>query len=207
MKPMQTRILSMILTQALFGGLGSLATGCGRPAVETDGGASAPKYVLWGVSDGCLVRKINKPTVTMCVTGQGDVERAKTMTRQAVLDWIEPLREPAESAGSMQLATEVEFACAGQLDGTVNLQPGDGIATAGPGHVNIFDRSAYGTYLHEFGHAFACIGDTYMNGTAANCQPGQPHSIMCDGLLRNDLTDDDVTAVRKQFATANGLPQ
>jgi hypothetical protein len=183
--------------------LGSLFVGCGRNAQEAAAGdSSAPAFILWGVSDGCLVRKINKPKITMCVTGSGDLERSKTMTRKALLTWIEPLRGQSEGA---TLATEVEFGCSGTQDGSVNLQPGDGTAMAGPGNVNIFDQSAFGTYLHEFGHAFACIGDTYVGGMAANCMQGQPHSIMCDGLLRNDLSEDDVTAVRRQYATANGI--
>jgi hypothetical protein len=173
--------------------------GCGKPAA-TQPEASSSKYILWGAGHGCLGTRAEQPVLKMCVTGTGDLARAQDMTAKAVGKWLAAIRPLADD-----VATGVEFACDGHQDGNVNLSAGDGIATGGQGTVNIFDQSAFGTYLHEFGHAFACIGDTYVNGTAGQCMPEQPHSVMCDGLLRDNLSSDDVAAVRQQFAGHNGV--
>lgn len=158
--------------------------------VEDVGTVESP-YVIWQRSSGCLIRKALAPSIRMCVRSGGDLARAQRLTRESLLKWLDAIR-PLNA----QVTQTVEFNCT-SYDGTLTVDNTGEYSYAGQVHVR--ESSAPGTYLHEFGHAFACLGDTYVNGTAAYCMAGQPHSIMCDGLLRNDLTADDIAGVQVQF--------
>ncbi|MBI1861145.1 MAG: hypothetical protein HYR96_09535 [Deltaproteobacteria bacterium] len=157
--------------------------------------APATKYIPWGLHQQCLIRKVFHPHITICVEGAGDHDRAKEMATRALMMWVEPLR-----IANTPLSHEIEFDCQRPDGWIVVKRQWEREHTQG-NVVTVSDQSAFGTYLHEFGHAFACIGDTYVNGLAGHCLFGQPHSVMCDGLLRKDLSDDDIKAVRFQFRT------
>lgn len=166
---------------------------CGaEPADDADVAATIESpYVIWQRSSACLIHKTNAPTIRMCVTGNGDLVRAKQLTEFSLLTWLDALRPIAPNA-----TKSIVFTCTSP-DGYLTIANNGEYSYAGNVFVN--SNSAKGTYLHEFGHAFACLGDTYVGRTAGACQAGQPHSIMCDGLLRTDLSSDDVTGVRVQY--------
>lgn len=97
---------------------------------------------------------------------------------------------------------------------TVNVRQGSGTSTAGPRRINTYSSKGYGTILHELGHAFACLGDTYVSGKAGRCQPGQPESIMCWGNYgKHELYADDIAGIKAMFkqvhprARQEGKPQ
>jgi hypothetical protein len=157
------------------------------------------EFRLWSQSKNCLVRKSLQPVVTICVHGQGDLKRGRGLVAESMRQWLDAIR------GIHPGVTEkVEFTC-DDPDGYVRIRGGSGRAFASPGKTTVYNKSKLGTYLHEFGHAFACLGDTYRNATAGKCQSGQPHSIMCDGFLRTDLSADDIAGVREQFKRMVGL--
>lgn len=155
--------------------------------------AEHPAFVAWPLFSQCLIHRVPCESIRICVTGSGDRTRAEEFVRQSLKLWTEPLTR-FENAPRV----DVQFDC-NRPDGHVVVSPGSGQEFWSGGTVFVYDNSPFGTYLHEFGHAFACIGDTYVNGTAGYCMEGQPHSIMCDGLLRDNLSEDDVTAVRYQY--------
>ena len=151
----------------------------------------AEPYVIWQQSAKCIITKSLKPELTMCVTGSGDLDHARQVTAKSLMQWLDAVRDLHKG-----VATKVVFGCTNP-DGRLTVDNSGEYAYAGDIHLKT--SSADGTYLHEFGHAYACLGDTYVNGTAGACAAGQPHSVMCDGLLRDDLSADDIAGVRAQF--------
>ena len=160
-------------------------------ATANEKAPEADQYVIWQQSANCMITKSLKPALTMCVTGQGDLDRARKLTEKSLLQWLDAVRDLHSG-----VASKIVFSCTNP-DGRLTVDNNGEYAYAGDVHLG--SSSAEGTYLHEFGHAYACLGDTYVNGTAGACQDGQPHSVMCDGLLRNDLSPDDIAGVRAQF--------
>lgn len=155
------------------------------------------RYIPWKVYSGCLVKRALSSSLQLCIQGNGDVSKAKTYAQKALSLWLDAIRPL-----NPKVTREITFGC-DHPDGYVNVYSGWGREYASPGTINVFDQSYFGSYLHEFGHAFACLGDTYVGSTAGYCVAGQPHSVMCDGLLRNDLSSDDVEGARNQFRTGN----
>ncbi len=157
------------------------------------------EFRLWSESKNCIVTKSLQPAIKVCVHGQGDLERGRDLVAESLRQWLDAVRGIHPG-----VTDKVEFTC-DKPHGHVRIRGGSGRAFASPGKTTVYNTSKLGTYLHEFGHAFACLGDTYRSGTAGKCQSGQPHSIMCDGFLRKDLSEDDIAGVRKQFKRMVGL--
>jgi hypothetical protein len=185
---------------ALFLPFAGLSAGCAsapdtETALELRPAPTAAPYVIWQQSSACLITKSLEPSIRMCVTGY-NASHAQQQTKASLLQWLDAVRDlnPA-------VTSTIEFTC-DNPHGRLTVDNTGEYSYAGDVHVR--SNSAPGTYLHEFGHAFACLGDTYVSGTAGYCAYGQPHSIMCDGLLRNDLTADDIAGVRKQFLAMVG---
>jgi hypothetical protein len=173
-------------------GLG-VASCSAEPGFEADQGAAANPYVIAWNPSSCIIARSRRPRLRICVRGSGDLANGRVMARRALEAWLAPLRARYEG-----VASDIEFDC-NAPDGTVNVYPGSGRAHASPGVVlGVYDRSAIGSWIHEFGHAFACLGDTYVNGRAGSCSPGQPRSVMCYGLLLNDVTADEVAGMYRQ---------
>lgn len=175
----------------LLGALG--AASCAVDVDNSTPGRAEENYlVAWNPSS-CTIARTRKPVLRVCVRGSGNIAHAQMMTRRGLEAWLVPLRARYEG-----IATDIEFGCT-NADATVNVYPGDGRAYSSPGVVQgIYDARPLGSWIHEFGHAFACLGDTYVGGTAAWCQAGQPRSIMCYGLLLNDVTADDIAGLEHQ---------
>ncbi len=172
--------------------------GCTAPnhADEESVASDESAYIQWQQSNACIIRRSLEPSIKLCVTGVGNLTRARTLSKASVEKWLDAIR-PLNT----NVTTVVEFDCTSPHGRLIVDNSGE---YAYAGEIHVRETSAPGTYLHEFGHAFACLGDTYVNGTAAYCAAGQPHSIMCDGLLRNDLTSDDVAGAQAQFRVMVG---
>ena len=180
---------------ALIVGLAALA-GCTAPSTEREATSTESPYIVWQRSEKCMIRQALKPSIKVCVTGSGDLDRVKTLTTESLLKWLDAIR-PLNAA----ITSTVELTCTAP-DGYLTVDNTGEYSYAGDVHIN--SGSAPGTILHEFGHAFACLGDTYLGRTAGACASGQPHSIMCDGLLRYDLSSDDIDGVRAQYVAMVG---
>ncbi len=60
-----------------------------------------------------------------------------------------------------------------------------------------------GLFLHEFGHAFAGLGDTYVEGGQYNCKEGFPASIMCSHFLFGEkLLQADRMGLRDSYSSS-----
>lgn len=65
--------------------------------------------------------------------------------------------------------------------------------------VNLSDLS-YGLFLHEFGHAFVGLGDTYVDDASGKCKSEQPNSIMCSHYrFGTKLMTDDLNGLKNQL--------
>lgn len=175
----------------------ALLTAC----VSDDYGQQEDYYKLWSSSKKCIVTKSLQPVIRICVHGSGDLARSRDLVRESMRQWLNAVR-PLHSG----VTDQVEFSC-DNPHGYVRVRGGSGRAFASPGKTTVYNKSNLGTYLHEFGHAFACLGDTYRNATAGKCQSGQPNSIMCDGMLRKELAQDDINGVQAQFKRLVGKPE
>ena len=173
-----------------------LASACG----SVEHGEQEDHYRLWQQSKKCLVNMSLEPAIKICVHGQADLERGRKMVTNSLGQWLDAVRQIHSG-----VTDKIEFTC-DKPHGYVRIRGGSGRAFASAGKTTVYNTSKLGTYLHEFGHAFACLGDTYRNGTAGKCQAGQPNSIMCDGFLRNNLSSDDIAGVHEQFKRMVGLP-
>jgi hypothetical protein len=70
-------------------------------------------------------------------------------------------------------------------------------------HTNAVNTS--GLLLHEFGHAFAGLGDTYVNGGNFDCQAGQPPSLMCSHFRYGSrIMKDDLEGLRSGYSLKAG---
>lgn len=160
---------------------------------DTTAESQESPYIANAYTNYCLLTKTHAPSIKMCVQGNGDLTRARRLTEESLLQWLNALR-PVTS----NVTSTIEFTC-NSPDGYVTVSNSVQRAYAMGSNVWVGNTSEPGTYLHEFGHSFACLGDTYAS-YAGVCLPGQPRSIMCDGLLRNTLAADDIAGVRAQYA-------
>ncbi len=190
------RVLIVSLAASSVLAVGGCSSSSNAPAASetVDEGESA--YVIWQRGARCMMRKSLAPSIKVCVTGGGDLTHARALTKDSLLKWLDAVR-PLNA----NVTSTIEFTC-NAPDGMVSVDNTGEYAS--PGDVHTYSSSAPGTMLHEFGHAFACLNDTYVGGIAGNCQAGQPHSVMCDGLLRNDLSADDIAGARVQFLAMVG---
>lgn len=176
--------------------LAMMISSCGRTTTQTqnaDLSETGRSAIPWAVSEYCLITKARQPKITVCVQGSGNTKEAEDKTRKALTLWLDAIR-PLDA----KVTKKILFSCEAP-DTTVFVYQGSGQEHSNGQNINVFDSSPLGTYLHEYGHAFACLGDTYAYGTAGYCVYGQPHSVMCDGLLVNELSQDDIAGVRGQF--------
>lgn len=172
-------------------------TRMGNPSFE----ASDVKYLDsdWSPKQ-CMLSRARSPKIKVCIQGNGNVQNAQAKTRQAVLAWLAPLQ--AKYKG---IATDVDFTCQGQ-HGTVNVYSGTVGSMGAPGWIQVGDSDPLATWMHEFGHAFACLGDTYLNGMTEHCSGPQPKSIMCYGHGVANLTADDTASLIHQFQHFQDTP-
>ncbi len=172
--------------------------GCGPSMQPEEQPASQLHFIEnWPQSPSCGFRRALDPVVNVCVRSSASAEateKQKALTLQALQSWLGAVRQV-----NQQVTNNVQFACTGNAL-TLNIQSGDGTATGGPGKINVYPTKNLGSHLHEWGHAFACLGDTYVNGAAGRCKPGHQESIMCWGAYgENRLYGDDIAGVQTSF--------
>jgi hypothetical protein len=186
------------MTLAVLTATAAITSGCTTAPTEADDEVASDEaaYVVWQRSASCLVKKSLAPSIKICVTGWGDLARSRALTENALRQWLDAVRPL--NAG---VTSTIVFGCDAP-DGRVHVDNRGEYSM--PADVYVNNSSAQGTYIRELGHAFACLGDTYVGRTAGACMSGQPHSVMCDGLLRNDLSADDIAGVRAQFRALVG---
>lgn len=169
-------------------------------------------YLTWGSTTNCTLRYAREPAIRMCIYGsaaQGQtLEKAKNYSKRALLKWFRALRQIDD-----QVTDQVVFTC-DKPHLKINLIPGNGTSMARCGYTQIYSQRPYGTYLHEFGHAVAGLGDTYSGGSAGRCISGQPQSVMCWGAYGPDdpsgynrLFPDDVKGIQAQYRRIMGAMQ
>jgi hypothetical protein len=137
-----------------------------------------------------------------------DVTRAnraskQTLLTQALMAWVDAVRPVAKQP--LITAADIVWTSTG-YDIDINWVGGPGRAMAncglqGAAWMLLYRGDPFEVALHEFGHIFQ-VHDTYTDGLPG-CQPGQPHSVMCDnGWTFNTLQPDDIAAIRQVFRMA-----
>ena len=194
-----------ILAVGLGGSAGCMLIG-NRSVKEPVGSHSDLRYLDSGWdTNHCGVRHARDGAIKVCVVGAGgSTAVGQSMAITSIKQWLEPLQSSFTG-----IASSVVMDCTAPHI-TVNIYGGSIGCFAGPGFVNCGDGNPVGTWLHEFGHAFACLSDTYVNGQAGYCYAGQPKSVMCYGLLLDHITPDDsqgvTAAYNKLFSSAGSNP-
>ena len=118
-----------------------------------------------------LVAKVEQKAMYVCMNTNHP--EALPAIRDAVLEWVEPLR----GLSSLPLVSEVKEGCPGDFQ--VNF------LTASRAHtfpserpvLNLGNPADYPAVLHEVGHAFG-LGDAYVEG-AWRCEGAKSESVMC----------------------------
>jgi hypothetical protein len=187
------------LGAALALGLALIAAGCG-----VQPGTSRTEYKPLDRSYEGVLRKIEHPTITICLKGLDASDQWATWTRESVLKWIAPLRERS----AVPLADTVTFATAGaactSADAEVNLYAQNFRAYTQIGSrpaifVSRQDARDGHVIFHELGHAFG-MGDTYGLPDSGS----QPDSVMKTARF-DTLQDDDLRGIRYLYDRMKGV--
>lgn len=187
---MRLRALVSAVVVLMSVAVGALVSCKTRTAEEP----SDVKFVpgAWNVNS-CTISKALEPEIRVCVKRTAASTEMQKKIEGALMKWINPLRTKYEG-----VTQTIKMSCnAPHLN--VDLQNGYATCFASPGNITCGTSNQLGTWIHEFGHAFACLGDTYVGRTAGACQQGQPKSIMCYGMLLSELTKDDIDGLHHQF--------
>jgi len=172
-----------------------IAAGCGESKVD-----SHLDFATFVSPSSAGLAHAREASFKICIEGsQNEIAKAQDYARRAMLTWLRALRQI-----DPKVTSRVEFSCSAPHQ-TIKLIPGSGTSTSGAQHSNIYTERPYGTYLHEFGHSFAALGDTY-DGGGGSCTAGQPESLMCRGAYGNKdsqgfstLYQDDVTGIQSRY--------
>lgn len=145
-----------------------------------------------------LMKVVAQPEIKICYTDATHSEERKEFITQAVLTWVDAVRDLSLDP----LTSAVKFVASNApCDATVivgNYEPAQTYMGAKP-TVYLNYRGWYGSSniaLHEFGHAFGLL-DTY-SGSGGACQLGQPDSVMC-WARTNYLYEDDIQGARRVY--------
>lgn len=126
----------------------------------------------------CSIAKLDRDNFSICLQGSAskpDFERAKKYAMKSTVAWLRVLK-----AYDNTITSNIYYSCENPSL-TIVLKNGSGRSYAVPGKTWIYNEVPYATWVHELGHAFVGLGDTYKNAKAGDCRTGQPQSIMCWG--------------------------
>ena len=136
-----------------------------------------------------------QPSFKICMKSQvSETANAahKLLVQDALGQWLSAIRtiDP-------QVTKSIEFSCdRAPMTWYLDAAPTNGTSWGAPGWIRTNIQNRVGTYLHEFGHAFAGLGDTYVGGGGQGCVAGQPTSIMCLGDFGGKaLYPDDINGI------------
>lgn len=135
------------------------------------------------------------------VTASNKASKQAILT-QAIMAWVDAVRPVSRQP--LITAADITWTST-NYDIDVNWAGESGRAMAncgvsGPAWMVLYHGDSFEVALHEFGHIFQ-VNDTYIEGVWT-CQPGQPHSVMCDGPAFNTLQPDDIAGIRQVFRAA-----
>jgi hypothetical protein len=144
-----------------------------------------------------LVAKVERPVFYVCMNTNHP--QALPAVRDAVLEWVEPLRV----VSSVPLVADVKEGCPGDFQ--VNF------LTAMRAHtfpsqrpvLNLGNPSDYPAVLHEVGHAFG-LGDAYVEGVW-RCEGAKSESVMCQPGLET-ISEIDRNGIIKVFRMWHSRP-
>ena len=172
---------------------------------------SVSSFIPWSSS---MIRKSTiarslEPELHICLEGSmnpRDLERVKTWSRRAALTWLRAIK-----LIDNRILGRIIFSCE-KSHLTIRLQQGGGTSYASPSVSTIYLTRPYGTWTHEFGHAFAGLSDTYAGSAAGSCRSGQPESLMCWGAYGpranpdawSTLWQDDIKGIHYAYAQVFG---
>lgn len=168
-------------------------------------------YILFNTSaiKQCAVKNARDDSFKICLRGAStrpDFERHKEYATRAALTWLKLYRMLDYS-----VTTKVVLSCE-QPAIVVNVLNGSGRSYAQPSQAWLYAEVNQSTWVHEFLHAMAGLGDTYQGSTACQCRSGQPISNACCGGYgaRADHTKwsgfypDDVEGATRAYRIAHG---
>jgi hypothetical protein len=166
---------------------------CGIKAPEPD--TSDLHFTQMMSASSAGLKHVLNPNYRLCVDGAGATVQKQLEVKQALVEWIDAIRDMHPS-----VTNNVEISCQSPYHMHATVNQGNGTGLGGTFGVKLWSAKGRGEALHEFGHAFAGLGDTYVGGMAGRCQAGQPESIMCWGDFGQDkLYADDIQGIRAQF--------
>lgn len=163
---------------------------------------SSPKYLLltsgW---IGCAFAGIPEGEVRVHITGGNSIHTE--FARLALEKWVEEIKSIDPSLDATVKVTDQNP----HYEVEIHNEPGRGYADCRK--VVIYDRfeddevqaGRPGVYLHEFGHAFIGLADTYVE-SSGECKPHQPMSLMCSHQITNgQITPDDIQGLKASLQT------
>jgi hypothetical protein len=160
---------------------------------------------------------VHNAEVSLCVTPHGaiastSIATAKKNAGSALLVWLRAL-----AVNDPTITRKVVLSCLNP-DYTVDLYRSDYfgkylrkdlrayVRSPESDHIRVHEGAlSYGLFLHEFGHAFAALGDTYVDDATARCKEGYPASIMCSHTrFGGKLLQPDLLGLRHTYADTYG---
>lgn len=162
-------------------------------------------FISFGDKQLATLKAMRSSIFKLCVQNQGfsgSMETQKANALQGLLVWYRAVRQidPA-------IKNNIIFNC-DNADVKVNVTGGGGRSYAQGNSITLMAGNGDGSILHEYGHAFAGLADTYDTGTgqAGACVQGQPKSVMCWGMYgKHDsaghslLYDDDAKGIQANY--------
>jgi hypothetical protein len=177
---------------------------------EVERGSSEKFKLSWAAPLPRIMKFLSGNTMRIYLHGT-DVTEENRASKEAILTsalmaWVEAVRPVAKSMLITSSDIVYDYIGAEPYDIDINWVGDDGRAMANPGlqgaaWMLLYQNDPFEVALHEFGHVFE-IADTYIEGVWT-CQPGEPHSVMCDnGTAFSTLQPDDILGIRTVFRMA-----
>lgn len=162
-------------------------------------------FISFGDNQLATLKAMRSSEFKLCVQNQGysgSMDKQRENALQGLLVWYRAVRQidPA-------IKNNIKFDC-NNADVEVNVTGGGDRSYAEGNVITLMAGNGDGSILHEYGHAFAGLADTYDTGTgqAGACVQGQPKSVMCWGMYgKHDnaghslLYDDDAKGIQSNY--------
>ena len=180
--------------------------GCApHPSADSRKSKSSLDFISFGDQQLATLKAMRSAEFKLCVQNQGfsgSMETQKNNAMQGLLTWYKAVRQidPA-------IKNNIKFDC-NNADVEVNVTGGGGRSYTQGNVITLEAGNGDGSILHEYGHGFAGLADTYdtNTGQAGACVQGQPTSVMCWGMYgKHDsaghslLYADDVKGIQANY--------